>query len=287
MTTRLEASSFYSKYPRPDHTPGDIWDNLSCYGALSKRPIRGLVLTPACDLSNHKVESLTYVPFVSVGEYFSTTAVLPALYKRLLGLAQAAGLKFELWREHRYELPLKSELDEFNVKVGEIKNKDAKYSLDCGIKILTAVASDELIQVPAGWIEGCFGKKQTQEIFERVVKNSYSTDLHFLPSDGLRRDYSAVPTNSIALFRYPLSVPLHVLDAAIETPSYTWSAHAASLTQRFPAARSFSTLRPIKLGTLEPRFFADLLTRYLSLMIRLGAPSFDADGVAKLVSSIP
>lgn len=283
---RLEAANFYAKFPRPEHYPGDIWINLSCYGSLSKKPVTGLILTPACDLSNHKVESLTYIPVVSVGQYFSTTAVLPQVYRRFLGLASSAGITADIWRDHRYELPMRHELDALDDAVSALSG-DKRGGLQAGLEVLRAICGDELLVVPAKCLSDFFGTKQTREMLERIVRNSYSPDLHFLPADGLNHDYSAVPYNSVALFRYPLSVPLHVLDAATETPADSWSGYAQVLMQRFPSARSFAAARPLKLGSLEPRFFADLLTRYVSLMIRLGAPSFDSEGVDALLSNIP
>lgn len=284
---KIEPASFYAKFPRVDHYPGDIWTNLSCYGSLSKKPVTGLILTPACDLSNHKVESLTYLPVVSVGQYFSTTAVLPIVYRRMLGLTTSVGVNADVWKSHRYELPLSYELASIADAVSDVKQVDKRSGLEAGLQVLRAISSDELIDVSSKCLSSFFGDKQAYDMLERIVRNSYSPDLHFLPADGLNRDYSAVPLNSVALFRYPLSVPLHVLDAAIETPADSWAGYAKALTQRFPSAGSFAAARPIKLGSLESRFFADLLTRYVSLMIRLGAPSFDGESVAALVSKIP
>jgi hypothetical protein len=278
-----DASNYYTKFPKGDHAPGDIWANLTCFGALGTEPVRGVILTPACDLTNRKVESLTYLPVISVGQYFSTTAFLPTVYRRIAGLCSSANISWRAWDGYKYELPIPSELDVFSEKVAAIKDAAKREALLGGIEVFKAICSKDLVGVSRAVMTKFLGAKESTDLLEKIVKNSHSSDLHFLPADGFNAPYSAIPQHSVALFRYPQSVPLVLLDAANETPAASWEAVMRAKMERFPVAAMLSGARPIKLAEMEPRFFADLLTRYISLMIRLGAPSFDKASVERLL----
>lgn len=282
----VTAANFYTRFPRESHTPGDIWTGLPCDGALSPTPLSGVILTPACDLSNCKVETLTYLPIISLGQYFSTSAVLPAVYKRVLGLCEALQVRSEPWMLQRFELPLASEVQEFRETLSQPLPKHPQRidELLAGCDVLDSIAAKGLRPVPRSTLKGLFGAKSTDEIIGRIIRNNFSNDLHFLPHDGLNPEYSAVPDHSVALFRYPASVSLEVLENAIDTPTEGWRMKAESLEKRFSGAANLREKRPTKLSTLEPRFFADLLTRYVSLMIRLGAPSFNEASVSKMIN---
>jgi hypothetical protein len=284
----LQGAAFYTKFPRIDHTPGDIWSGLVCDKTLSPTQISGVVLTPACDLSNNKVETTTYLPVVSIRQYFSTAAVLPSVYKRILGLCQALEIQPKVWMAQRFELPAEDDVAELEVELSRVNPRHALRvpEVMAGIDLLRAILNRGLVDVSVATVKTFFGDKQAGDMLQKLLKNSYSSDVHFLPHDGLMQEYSAIPHASLVLFRYPCTTSLQLLDHAIETPESMWSEHAKSLDAKFPGAASLSPKRPIKLATLEPRFFADLLTRYVSLMIRLGAPSFEQAALSKMLQDL-
>lgn len=69
-----------------------------------------------------------------------------------------------------------------------------------------------------------FTDKEFEQTAEKIVRNSYRLDLHFLPADGQPKDWSAVAEHSVVLFRYPMSVPLDLLDAAQTQSLKDWPA---------------------------------------------------------------
>ena len=73
------SSDYYELYPSADHQSGDIWTDLPTHGVLCAARLPCVVITPACDLMNRKVETLTYLPIVSVGTYLASGSQLPAL----------------------------------------------------------------------------------------------------------------------------------------------------------------------------------------------------------------
>src|SRR5947208_622781 len=68
---------YYDLYPSLDHVPGDIWVDLPTCGVLPFQHLAGVVISPACDMANRKVETITYLPIVTVRTWFSTVAALP------------------------------------------------------------------------------------------------------------------------------------------------------------------------------------------------------------------
>src|SRR5712671_1245325 len=98
MTQQLPigAQEYYDLLPPFDHQPGDVWSSLPTYGTLRLKSVSGIVVTPACDLANRKVETITYLPIVSLQEYFSSRACLPDHLKVIDGQLTVAGLDVQL-----------------------------------------------------------------------------------------------------------------------------------------------------------------------------------------------
>ena len=69
MLPPAKASDYYDLHPDPAHAPGDIWSDLPVHGLLSRARSSALVITPACDLANRKVDSITYLPILPVSEW--------------------------------------------------------------------------------------------------------------------------------------------------------------------------------------------------------------------------
>jgi len=84
---------YYDLNPSSENQPGDIWSGLPTHGLLGTKTVHGLVITPACDLSNRKVETITYLPIISVLTYFSSIAYLPDVRRNIDGLLSNTPLR--------------------------------------------------------------------------------------------------------------------------------------------------------------------------------------------------
>lgn len=74
MRPSATAKHYYNSHPSGDHATGDIWANLPSHGLLRETFVPGLVITPACDLAQSKVETITYLPIVEVHEWFGSSS---------------------------------------------------------------------------------------------------------------------------------------------------------------------------------------------------------------------
>lgn len=82
----LPVSRFYNTSPTLEHCTGDIWSNLPTFGFLKTSHTPGLIITPACDLANDKVFTLTYLPIIPVDMWLCTRALYPESVSTLVGL---------------------------------------------------------------------------------------------------------------------------------------------------------------------------------------------------------
>jgi hypothetical protein len=85
-------SDYYEQFPSADHQSGDIWANLPSHGVLGAARLACVVITPACDLVNRKVETLTYLPIVSVCAYLASRSHLPEILRATNGQLEASGI---------------------------------------------------------------------------------------------------------------------------------------------------------------------------------------------------
>jgi hypothetical protein len=135
-------------------------------------------------------------------------------------------------------------------------------------------------------LEVCLGKNRWQQIRNRVVTNALRTDLYFLPADGNDIDFSPIETHSLVLFRYPLTIPVSILNSAQELSLADWTTAVRSLCAHEPMAESCALFRPLKCLRLQNVFLADLLTKYASLYSRLGSPDFTSESVDAISSEL-
>lgn len=296
MPLRLKTttSDYYDVTPTVGHNAGDIWSGLPAYGLLGQSHVRGLVVTPACDLSNRKTETLSYLPLVSLPAYFSSVCFLPEILRALRGQMVTAGIAEELTGGSRFDYPpaalverigrlIRSRLE--GKGLGQKEKSALERSLS-GIALLDAARDRSGGPPPPGAVQRLFGEKEWPKLVGEIVRNSHRTDLHFLPHDEEPAEWSGVPEHSLVLFRYPLCCPIQVLDAAQDQELADWEQCLANLTGHFPSAANFSGRRPLKHATMRPRFFSDLLTRYVAMHVRLGAPSFTDETVASFVADL-
>lgn len=72
MLIRTSARQYYDTNPSQRHSTGDIWSGLPTHGLLQQPLLSGIVITPACDLAQAKVETITYLPILPVVDWFSS-----------------------------------------------------------------------------------------------------------------------------------------------------------------------------------------------------------------------
>ncbi len=293
MGAKLNPRHYYQFNPAGEHATGDIWSQLPTNGLLRSSLCSGLVITPACDLANQKVETITYLPIVSFLDYCSTQAFYPEVRLALAGLLPHLKLG---------ELP--ELLPEFGVPDGDViteiektlsgldpkrtSEKEKGYADRCfaGIRHLRKLQSKERVPATPADLEMLFGDKTWHTFRMRAVRNSFRSDLHFLPADGEHRDWSAVPDHGVVLFRYPLTSPLAAFDMAQDTTIGDWAAAITRMEDAEPGIRQFARARPLKVLTLQKEFLSDLLTRFVSLYVRIGSRDFTSDTVQQLCDEI-
>src|SRR5437868_5830059 len=80
---KVSARQYYDSLPSSEHLPNDIWTCLPTHNLLRCQRTTGIVITPACDLANAKVDTITYLPVISVRHWLTTTAFLPEIHRHL------------------------------------------------------------------------------------------------------------------------------------------------------------------------------------------------------------
>lgn len=286
MTKRhIGPKDYYDVNPSSIHASGDVWSELPSFGLLSAPFVTGLVITPACDLSNRKVETITYLPVISVADYFSSPGFLPEILRETERQLSSVGVSqlFEDGQE-RFTPPTPASLDAASELLKEFaashklsrQEEEAVSRANAGLRSLRRCASHATSEQPD--LALLFGKNAISSIIARIIRNSYRLDLHFLPFDEQVPEWSGIPAHSVALFRYTLTAPLSLLEDAHDLSLRDWPGVIAAASVIWPAAATFAR-RPLKRLTLRPRFLGDLLTRYVAMYVRLGSPDFTEDTV--------
>jgi hypothetical protein len=291
MTLPVGASQYYDSLPSRDHESGDVWSGLPTFGVLPDASVAGVIITPACDLAHRKVETLTYLPVVAVGDYVCSRSFLPEILRAIDGQLKVGGIAPGV---RSLSLPPSSEdcraaqgliTERLGAGLGvreDLALKRAQAGLAVAVGILEDIKGMRSIQS----LRYLFGERDFSEISSRVVTNSHRIDVHFLPSDDQPIAWSTIPTPSVSLFRYPLSLPVEMLDAAAEVSPETWPDEVRRLSRTYPCAHAMTDTRPLKGLRIRPRFLADLLTRFTGLYVRIGSPDFSESTVAHYTKEI-
>lgn len=58
------------------------------------------------------------------------------------------------------------------------------------------------------------------------------------------------------------------------------------MTSMFAIASYFQEAKPLKTSKLHEKFLSDLLTRYVSLYIRIGSPDFEGEMIKQMLEEI-
>lgn len=254
----------------------------------------GIVITPPCDLAQGKVETITYLPIVSLGSYFSTSAFLPVVMRELRGQLTLLQIDDLPISNGRFSLPPMEAMIRVEMKLQEIKSgqktgakeKASACKATACLEILKNIYDGELSECGAQTVCDALGSKYAKNLYENLIKNSHAIDLHFLPKDGQPTEWSAIEYHSLVLFRYPITAPVELFDEAQEVGTRDWHSAVARVAKKVPAAAAFAETRPMKRALLKSGFFADLLTRYAAMHVRVGSPDFTQTTVGNYISDL-
>jgi len=283
---QIEARDFYKNMPSLNHETGDIWHNLPGLGLPDKLKVTGIVISPACDLSQKKTETATVIPIIPISEYLYSKAFYSEIWNELSNRLKIYGSddhppadRFSHPPIHLIEKALESiegvkKQTAFHAQLTEYK----KY-----IEYTQAPLDERSSERPS--VELMFSGKRYGEILKKIFCNSFKADIHFFPAHGNLSDFAAIPYHSVALFRYVYSIPLEILDAAQCSRDEWWSEDCKRMSVTTPMIEHFDSC-PLKVSTLKDDFLSDLISRYLGMFMRLGSRDFTAASLDNFVKEI-
>ncbi|HUP81274.1 MAG TPA: hypothetical protein VM260_22170, partial [Pirellula sp.] len=286
---KVTIRDYYDLTPSLGNAQGDIWADLPTHGLLGAKTIPGIVITPACDLANCKVETITYLPIVPVTRFFSLTAALPELRRAVDGQLNAASLNGLLQWPDGFTPPDNDLLAATQDLISDAKKSgrlganqiDSARRAEAGLRILRTICDESAGQMDASDIRHLFGDKEWLSLRTRIVRNAFRPDLYFLPADGQPPEWSGISVHSLVLFRYSLTAPVEIFEAAQNIEMLDWRNCCEGIACVSPIATAFANVKPMKRISLRPDFLSDLLTRYVGIYIRLGSPDFTKETVSQ------
>jgi hypothetical protein len=291
----VNSKSYYDSLPTAEHQCGDIWANLPSMGLLSAHPhVTGIMITPACDVSQFKTETLTYLPIISVRDYFGTIGALAIIRQELTERYKSAELEFNVeWATKGYEPPreetLASEIERLTLLASSqnlaAKKKEQVQRALAGLRVSSVCRSSSKKSPDLRDVALLFGTNWTA-IKRKIITNSYRSDVHFLPSDRQNSNFTWLSEHSVALFRYPISIPSEILTSSQQISEYIWPEYVKSSTVTYSSAHHFLDARPLKVLSLKSSFRSDLISRFIALYARIGSPDFSGSTIEQFAGEI-
>lgn len=289
MGTRVDPTDYYDLLPPNLHRTGDIWKYLPNFDLVNPRPMSGLVVTPACDLAQRKVETVTFLPILTISEYLNSSGFFFELWLETTITLQKLGLTHIVIPPERFELPLLEELEQVLSTARQIAVQDTQK----GSHVTRLAAYTEYVRKQQSNILSTltevgkiFSGTNFDKILKRLTTNAYKTDIHFLPCDGKPRESSAVPEHSVALFRYASTIPLCLLDIAQVSTQPQWTEGSNKIFHGMEGLKHHISNCPVRLATVKDDFLSDLLSRYVGMQIRLGSRDFTEDTIEHVVRQL-
>lgn len=289
---KVTGANYYEALPPSQFGVGDIWDELPSFGHMGCVSTKGIVVTPACDLANRKVETLTYLPVISLSDYLIGRSFSVEILRILKTQVKSVALDGTLFDGLKgVALPCVQAMGvlarDVALELNDCKDPKRGAVLErilSAIKHLVSVrtrGADRTVQC----VRRILSDKEFDRAIREIVRNSYSVDLHFLPGDGRVADMSVIKAHSVVLFRYAMSIPVEFLEAAQDTANRNWAVVVEGLSQEFPVAKHV-TAKPLRVGRLKAAFIPDLISRFTSLHVRMGSPDFSPDTINEYVTQI-
>lgn len=291
----VNAKSYYDNLPPEQHNCGDIWIKLPSIGLVSNiNLIKGITITPACDVSNFKSETITYLPILSIEEYLATIGLLPIVRRKLNERLTSAKVDSGIdWPEPGYEPPPEGTIDIEIARISRLsqntslKDKDRNHleRALAGLRIARACCSTSDNEAVIADYAVLFGTEWT-DIKKQIIQNSFRTDIHFLPKNESEDNLFSINKHSVVLMRYPVTVPSEILTRSISISDATWPEFIKNYQTVSTASPLFSNARPIKVSSLKSQFLSDMLSRFTALFSRVGSPDFSKMTIDRYSSEI-
>ncbi|MDI7385981.1 hypothetical protein [Cronobacter dublinensis] len=264
---KIEPRDYYKELPSIYHETGDIWTNIPSFGMNNDSFNRAIVITPACDLSQNKSETITALPIITISDYIYSKSFYYEVWQEVQQELTDAQIYMPKRHVHPNADDIKALLDLIQLDKNKRKflpklKEYYKYITYC---------EDRMSDKPD--IFSLFSAKKIDKIISDITKNSYRSDIHFLPHDGSNGDGKILESHSVVLFRYAFTFPIDILDLACDGNENTWGDDMEILNNSYPLASHFK-LYPINVTTLKDDFLSDLLSRYISMYMRLGSRDF-------------
>lgn len=285
---RITGSDYYTQDSLNEHRPGDVWQHFPTFGILAQTACCGVIVTPACDLDNCKTETLSYLPVVPVARYLTSAAMARRIKRELITVIGAQRLAAQvpplladdaLAPNAREVIALERLIASITNELGKSKAGRA----NAGIELLKCISSGSERQLLDA-VTVLFAKGYAK-LIEDIVRNN-RPDTHFLPSDGQPELYSAVYEHSVILLRYPLTVPLEIIEGLDSSAGATWKTRYDAIPYLQRCLSMFSDEPPLKRGRVREPFLKDILTRFTSVFARLGSPDFSPQLVSQICDEI-
>ncbi|MBY3044179.1 hypothetical protein [Rhizobium leguminosarum] len=284
----INSKAYYDFLPTSESACGDIWIGLPSMG-LFDGPVSGVVISPACDLSNFKTETITFLPIIPIRAYFSNLAFLPTLRREISERFRSAGFLSRIaWPEPGYILPrrelINDDLTEIELRLANSKatkaEKEHLTRAAAGLRVIKSTSSPSLASLED--VALLLGTKWSS-VKTELVRNSHRPDLHFLPKDF--RDGSTpshLEAHSLVLLRYPITLPAEFLHAAQHCLPGQWDAFLKSSDgSSWAHLQGKSDIPPLKCLSVKQAFLADMLSRFTALFSRVGSPDFSRSTIEK------
>jgi hypothetical protein len=205
---RISSKYYYDFLPASDHQCGDIWSGIDTFGLLGSDPVSAIVVTPACDLEQKKTETVTVLPILPIRQYFSTTAALPEVRRSIEAAFRGANLDFGFyWTGYAFRPPATTSVAatiqaiESHLQTAQRAKKEiaALERARAGLRIVTEIGKSTVSPIAATDLALAFPDWDNRK--QRLIRNAYSSDLHFLPSDEQGLSFSGVMHHSLVMFR--------------------------------------------------------------------------------------
>lgn len=274
----LFLNKLYSYDPHGEISTGDIFDKLPTMGLLKEEFTQGIIITPSCDLANDKTDTITYLPIVPIHSYFCSGKGYNIIKSEIINLSNSLNKDSSLFRNR--QIPCSEEIELFLTQFVDgqvLKGKDAerKEKLDSCLQLISNIRDEKQNRLDGSKLNNIWNSQFDKLLFG-LIKNSSSSDVHFLPREKLKKeDCIVISEHSLVLFRYPITVHSEVIKKAKDTDQEniaSWVSFIQTL-KAVPCVKSFTEI-PLRGLRLQQDFLSDLLTRYISLYIRIGSPDF-------------
>ncbi|QYX46930.1 hypothetical protein K3F43_19880 [Pseudomonas tussilaginis] len=286
LVPQIEARDFYKNMPSLDHETGDIWHNLPGFGLPYNLMTTGIVISPACDLSQKKTETATVIPIIPIHEYLYSKSFYSEIWNELSDRLKPYGADDHAPSDRFSHPPLHLIEKSLQQLEGDRKqislyNRLAAYKEY--IQYTQALPGARGSKKPD--IEVIFSGRRYGEILKKIFCNSFKSDIHFFPAYGAPSDFAPIPHHSVALFRYVYSIPLEILDAAQSSREEWWKNDCRGMSGTTPLIEHFEEY-PLKVSRLKDDFLTDLISRYLGMFMRLGSRDFTKASLDKFATEM-